>query len=224
MIFPIRAAIIVPKGYPLPANPSAIKGRVTNWLSRMQQYVKQETGATFEYVLYYLESKYDHLELATERRRDGDVIIHLDAQGRGIDEGQIWNKCFREELALGSEMPGENVFRWTAFVFGAGGWAGGRHNSQNPAHPLDDFGQALIGDWNIVSNVGKHITDPTCEAIYGKDSPVCTANGDGWSHEMLHLFNVECHTPNTYPFAGNGLNIDQKDQLISFNKRFLKDA
>lgn len=212
MTIPIRAVIVVPKDFaPLPASATEIRIRCQSWLNRMKTYVKQEAGVTFDNTLVMLKSRYTHLELATEN----NGTVHIDTCGQGIDEGQIWWKCFREELGMDASGP----YRWTAFVFGAGGWAGGRNNLPN-----EDVGMALIGDWNLTANVGAKKCDTCCAQWYGQDAPVCMANGDGWSHEMLHLFGVECHTPSTTPFAGHGLNIEQKLELLSKNGAFLRDA
>jgi hypothetical protein len=212
MTYPIRAAVIVPKDYaPLPASTTEIRIRCQSWLNRMQTYVKQEAGVTFDYSLRMLRSKYTHLELATEH----NGTVRIDECGQGIDEGQIWWKCCREELAWPTNEP----YRWTAFVFGAGGWAGGRNN-----FPGEDVGTCLIGDWNLKANVGAKRCDPCCAKWHGMNSQVCMSNGSGWSHEMLHLFGVQCHDPSTYPFDGQGLNIEQKIELLTKNKPFLRDA
>ena len=153
--------------------------------------MKRETGVTFVYDFETHVCRYPHAELAYGEGRD-----HRNQWGQGIYETNIWDKCFREEMGLGSEWPGKNILRWTAFVLGAGGWAGGRNTAHNCNHPDDNTGTALIGDYQLSANVTKKL-DPACVIEYGggvigQNGP-CTADGVAWAHEMLHMFGVPCH-------------------------------
>jgi hypothetical protein len=238
---PVRAALIIPADYQLKAGLSAYQGKCQQTLIRFREWCKAQTGKAFPFTFDTFRSQYTLLELQTGE--GGDAGLFRDDYGQGVWETAIWEKVCRGELGWGTEIAGLNVFRWAVWVLGAGGWAGGRHNSQNPLHPRDDWGTALLGHWQLEAQLTKQ-SDQACSVYYGpapkipSDHP-CGSDGGAFSHECLHAFNVHCHQGNlmgdgsvlqcsSYPLDSTDTHPDKRRltpaqvaEFLQYNGRFI---
>lgn len=210
MALPVTVVILEPADRKWKWSQSIVQGVVKSCMGKMQRYLRDEVGATFDYETIWHKSVHDSAFLALETANNKDW---RDQNGEGADSGKLmWDVC-RGELGLQSLVPGIWCRRTLIFYSNGGGWAGGSH----AINEREDQGFAIVGDHFM------RIVDGKRRLAYVSHEFLGHALGLT-SHDGKLLPDLTLLANYFEPLAGSRMVVGQKVQLFTNNMRFLRDA